>query len=370
MKIFSAPGRNSGNPYIDLFYDALAPHGIELVGQLQFEKQWFVDHLSEFDAIHLHWPENLWRYYTNPTLKKLQLSDIRGTWRLSKFIESSFPKHFAKESLQWVEDVLVYLKKHNKKIIWTWHNYEPHEKSNEQDNKGQQILAQYADLIIFHSEYAEKKCRENYNIQGEIIIMPHGNYDGIYPESHDRDEIIAELGLVPDIPIVGMLGNIREYKGVDIAIDACACLGGQVQFLCAGNPHPDFDWEAIAQRSKDLRSCALVPRFISDQEFADFAHVSDVLLLPYRSVTGSGALLAALTLGRGVVASDLPFFREVLGEGGAGRLVKPGDAMLLAEGICDYLKESKNIREASAYALAQKYKWSNVVRPVAKMLLS
>ena len=367
MNIVSLPGRNSGNPYIDLFYDALAPHGIELVGQLQFEKQWFVDHLSEFDAIHLHWPENLWRFYTNPTLKKLQQSDIRGTWRLSKFIENSFRNHFANESLQWLEDVLIYLKKENKKIIWTWHNYEPHEDSNIQDIKGQKILVQYANLIIFHSEYAETKCRENYNIQGKTIIMPHGNYDGVYPEPRDRDKVIAELGLIPDIPIVGMLGNIREYKGVDIAIDACAILGERVQFLCAGKPHSTYDWGAIAEKASMLKHCALVPRFINDQEFADYTHVSDIVLLPYRNVTGSGALLSALTLGKGVVASDLPFFREVLGETpNAGILVESNDPNALAVAILNYLKVPANFRYCGARTLADNYSWDKVVSPVAR----
>ncbi len=369
FRILSVPARGSGNPYIDLFYDTLEPHGIELVGRLKFDKQWFDEHLSEFDAVHLHWPESLWRPYTYPTLKKLQQSNIPGTWRLSEFVQKSFHKHIARESLNWLEEVLTHLKKNRKKVIWTWHNYEPHENMRKQDIKGQSILAQYADLIIFHSEYAKKRVESSYDIRGNTVVMPHGNYEGVYPEPRNRATVISELNLDPNLPIVGMLGHIRQYKGVDIAIDACLHLRGQVQFLCAGDPFESYDWAKIVKRAALLKHCALIPRFISDQEFSDYANASDVLLLPYRSVTSSGALLAALTLGKGVVASDLPFFREVLGgHENAGILFFPNTADGLSTAISQYLQISGKTREDAAYNLALKFRWNDMVVDVVRSI--
>ena len=51
--------------------------------------------------------------------------------------------------------------------------------------------------------------------------------------------------------------------------------------------------------------------FVSDQAYSDIVAAADAVLLPYRKITGSAVLLAAWTLGRGVVASDLPYFREM-----------------------------------------------------------
>src|SRR4051794_33359304 len=60
--------------------------------------------------------------------------------------------------------------------------------------------------------------------------------------------------------------------------------------------------------------------------------------IPYREITGSSALMSAVTFHRGVVASDLPFFRETLmGEPDAGRLALPDDPDALARTIPDYL---------------------------------
>ena len=146
-------------------------------------------------------------------------------------------------------------------------------------------------------------------------------------------------------------------------------LDGKVQFLCAGSPHSSYDLSELEKKFSALSGSVLVSRLITDQEFSDYAGVCDMLLLPYKKVTGSGALLASLTLGRGVVASDLPFFREILAQGSdAGRLVPLGDPIALATTICRYLQVSPETRESSARALADKYKWRDVVKPVVECL--
>ena len=130
-------------------------------------------------------------------------------------------------------------------------------------------------------------------------------------------------------------------------------------------PLRKFSWSDIVQKALALEYCALVPRRVSDQEFSDYANASDILLFPYRSVTGSGALLAALTLGKGVIASDLPFFRDVLGGyENAGLLVSPTTPEQLSEAIIQYLQISSKTREDAACDLASRFRWDDVVLDV------
>jgi glycosyltransferase involved in cell wall biosynthesis len=96
---------------------------------------------------------------------------------------------------------------------------------------------------------------------------------------------------------------------------------------------------------------------------------SDIVLLPYRSVTGSGAALAALTLGRGVVASSMPFFVNLLrGHPSAGRVVESGDPRPLAQAILAFLEVPADERERAARGLAARFAWADVVAPVAESL--
>lgn len=371
FRVVSLPGRGDPNPYVDLFYDALLPHGIELVGKLIFEETWLKDNLKNFDAIHLHWPEHLWRNYRTDSLKRLRTSGVPGGWRTANYVENHFRRYFNKKKIDWFEKNVLFLKGQGKKILYTWHNVEPHEGGSHVDWLGNQVLAENADLIIFHSSWAENECRKSHAIKAKTVIMPHGNYDGVYPPPRDRDVVARELGLDPALPTVGCLGAIREYKGVDVACDAVAQLGGAVQFLCAGKPYQEFDFESFRKKAEKSPGTVIVPRMITDQEFSDYANVCDALLLPYKVVTGSGALLAALTLGRGVVASDLPFFREILcGVPNAGFLVKPDNANELASGIEAYLNVPPEVRAKSARCLADNYNWRDVVLPVVAGLSS
>lgn len=371
VNLVSSTGMNCGNPYIDLFYEALAPYSIELVGQLEFDRVWLSENINRFDAIHLHWPEHIWRGHTSPTLKKFSESNIRGAWRISGFIKKFFSEQLERQSLLWFEDNLKFLKCNNKKILWTWHNVEPHENLTEIDRLGLQILAEQADIIIFHSESAKAQCFEKYKINCETVIMHHGNYNGIYPEPRERQLVISELGLDPDIPIVGCIGQIRDYKGLDVAIEACALLSGRVQLLCAGKPHYQFDVKNLEKLLAKLDHYCFVPDFISDQLFSDYINACDLILLPYRKITGSGALLAALTLGKGVVASDLEYFNDLLQQvPDSGVLFPPEDCLALSRAISSYLEVDDSKRFAAAKSLADKYSWDKVVVPVAERLAS
>jgi beta-1,4-mannosyltransferase len=368
-RVVSLPGRGDPSHYVDLFYNSIKPYGIELIGKLTFDTEWLISNIDTFDAIHLHWPENVWRNYTNPHLKKLRYSFVKGGWRVSFLIEQFFRDYFNRDKLKWFEKNITYLKNQGKHILWTWHNVEPHENVSELDFYGFQILANNSDLIIFHSDWAEAQSRKNHQIRSKTIIMSLGNYNGVYPEPRERSVVASELGFDLAKPIVGCLGSIRGYKGLDIACEAIDRIGDSVQFLCAGSPHPAFDLNSLEHKISKINHAVLIPRMITDQEFSDYANLCEFLLLPYKKITGSAALLASLTLKRGVIASDLPFFREVLSkEPNAGLLVEPNDPDALASAITSYLNVPANIRSTAAYNLSDQFKWSKVVMPVVKSL--
>jgi glycosyltransferase involved in cell wall biosynthesis len=199
--------------------------------------------------------------------------------------------------------------------------------------------------------------------------MPHGNYEGCYPAPRSRDAIREELCLDAGRPVVSCIGWLRDYKGLDLACDAAARLGGEVQFVIAGPVHESFDARGLQQQADTLPYLKLIMRRLTDQEFVDILAASDAVLLPYRAITGSGVLLAAWTQGRGVVASDLEFFREALAGGRpAGALFEADSAPALAKAIRTYLDIGPEKRRRSALAEAAKFSWDRCVTPVADVV--
>ncbi len=80
-------------------------------------------------------------------------------------------------------------------------------------------------------------------------------------------------------------------------------------------------------------------------------------------------MLLALTASRGVVASDLPFFREILsGNDDAGRLVPSNNPAALAGATRSYLAISTRAAAGAARMLADRFAWDDVVRDFALTL--
>lgn len=70
-----------------------------------------------------------------------------------------------------------------------------------------------------------------------------------------------------------------------------------------------------------LKRVELHFRFITTEELVALYRAADIVVYPYRAITTSGALATGLALGKTIVASDLPVFREALKDGENARLV-------------------------------------------------
>jgi glycosyltransferase involved in cell wall biosynthesis len=118
--------------------------------------------------------------------------------------------------------------------------------------------------------------------------------------------------------------------------------------VVAGTGAPGLLEEMRAQVAElGLRRVRLEFRFISAEELVALYRRADVVVYPYRAITTSGALATGLALGKAIVASDLPVFRELLTDGESARLVAPGDAEALA-GALVAMAEDAGLRERLA----------------------
>ena len=108
---------------------------------------------------------------------------------------------------------------------------------------------------------------------------------------------------------------------------------------------------------------------LDGSELADLLHAADCIVLPYLEIVGSAALSACLTVGRGVVVSDLPYFRESLApEPDAGVFFRPGDAGDLARAVGTFFSIDHASREAAMRRLARDRRWDQVVTPIGEWL--
>lgn len=342
FRISSFPAK-SDNPYLGLFYGALERYGVERAEGFLLSPRWLLTQRKRVDAIHFHWPEWLWDGRREPSARALLK----------------------------LQGVLIAAGAMGIKRVWTVHNLDPHERRPRQDRRGQRLLARHCDLLIVHSEVTAEQVREQLQPRAPVVVMPHGSYVGHYPEPRPRAVVLAELGLKDDRPVICCIGRLREYKGLELACEALARLGEEAHLVIAGTPHKAYDMEPLERYAETLPGLTLIPRALNDQEFADTLSVADAVLLPYREITGSGALLAAWSEGCGVIASDLDFFREMVPDGSdAGRLFQSGNSDALVRAVRAYLRIPTEQRKEAARAMAGRFSWERCVEPLGEVLRS
>lgn len=338
VRVVSRPGPDDENPYFRLMYAALEKHGVRHAGTFMVNDRWLVEHAHEFDALHLHWPEWIWRVNGRSRLRL-----IAGLYRY-----------------------LALARRLGLIRLWTVHNLFPHERQLP-DVPGFWLLARQIDLFVCHSRHAERRLRKWLHPFGptRTVIMPHGNYDGAYPPPADPSATRITFGLPDGRPVIGLIGQMRRYKGLETALDAIGRIGERAHLIIAGRPAAEM--APLLDRAAAMPGVVtVVDRALTPRELADLLGAVDVAWLPYARITGSGALLLALTAGVPVAASDLPFFREILDDmPSAGRLVPRGDGEALARVTHDLLSSPRDDRRAAARRLAERYSWASCTQPLA-----
>lgn len=336
-----------GNPYFHLCHAALAKHGIVAQDDLEVEWSTLTQRADALEGLHLHWPEDLWR-------KGFGRSIGRGGRAVRAGRRLLFLYRFLRRARQ-----LGMLR------LWTVHNMEPHEGAYRWDRYGYRLLARECDIVVCHSRATLEAVERQYRPRGRMVLMPIGELGTAYPEPRPRARVLHEIGLDPERPVVSCLGRLRDYKGLELACAAIEELQGAVQLIVAGPRHAGFDTTPLMAAAARSPHIVAITRHVSDPEFADLMGASDAALLAYRKITGSAAMLSAFGLGRGVIASDLPYFRETAaGEPDAAAFVDTREPAVWAAAISEYLSRPAALRHAAARRLADRYSWDRCVEPL------
>lgn len=218
-----------------------------------------------------------------------------------------------------------------------------------------QIIAMVSSRIIVHNLY----CAKRLVFPSEII--PHG----INPvQPMDVGDAKKAYGIQAEAPIVGYLGFISGYKGLEGLIEAVRGMEN-VGLLIAGGTHagPDNDYvnKLKEQSLKALPSRVQWVGWVPDDRLAQAYGAMDIVAYPSVAASESGALLTALGYGKAVVASRLPPFEE---KEKLGVLTTFGNVEELREKIKWLLNDTDARRalEKRAREYAEATSWLNVAR--------
>ena len=174
-----------------------------------------------------------------------------------------------------------------------------------------------------------------------VALLPHPLYDhfgAALPMRTARER----LGIPDDRKVSLFFGFIRDYKGLDLLIEAMALLPTDHVLVIAGEPYGDMAKYYAAIDRLGLRHRVVDHiRYISDQEVPLFFSAADVVVLPYKSATQSGITAIAYHFGTPMIATDVGGLKESVEHDRTGLVVPVPEAGAIARTIGVFFQDGR-----------------------------
>jgi glycosyltransferase involved in cell wall biosynthesis len=170
-------------------------------------------------------------------------------------------------------------------------------------------------------------------------------YHGLDPEAvrawTASNGVRDELGIPPNAPVVGTVGNFRPEKGHEILLQAAVQVRRtlpDVRFVLVG--HGPLE-PRIRERSRALGLDGTVVFTGARDDAPRIAGAFDVFTLPSLSEGLGIALIEALALARPAVVTNAGGLTELVEHRKQGLVVEPGDPQALASAIVALLQDGE-----------------------------
>lgn len=182
------------------------------------------------------------------------------------------------------------------KVVFTAHNVLPHNYSKKYDRSYSRYYKK-VDKIIVHTSKTKSELIELFSIDAtKIEIVPHGlltNNNDLDIVQKIKSKLLQNLHLQNKV-VFSSLGLQSKYKGFELLKEVWTNTpelnsNNHIQLLIVGRTD-NISFDDLAQ----FDNVTIIDRFVDNNEFIAFTQLSDVVLLPYISISQSGVLLTVL----------------------------------------------------------------------------
>ena len=224
-------------------------------------------------------------------------------------------------------------KNKHSKIISIIDNIIPHEKRPGDRSLGSYWVKSVDGFVVMSKSVLNDL--DTFDKSKPKLFCPHPLYDHfgeILPKSIAR----KSLSLEEDRKYILFFGFIRDYKGLDLLLNAMAderIRGMKIKLLVAGefytNSKPYFD---ILKQKNLSESVVMTGDFIPDSDVAKYFNACDIVVQPYKDATQSGVTQIAYHFNKPMITTNVGGLAEIVPDGKVGYVIKP-DSKEIAEAI-------------------------------------
>jgi glycosyltransferase involved in cell wall biosynthesis len=209
--------------------------------------------------------------------------------------------------------------------------------------------------------------------QKPVRLMAHPLYDNFgakIDKSSARQGLLEKFGikLEPDTPLLVFFGLIRQYKGLDLLLDAMALNENKkVKLLVAGEFYEDKKpYLGQIEKLGLGERVILQASFIDEADVKYFICAGDCIIQPYRSATQSGVTPVAYHFEVPMIVTNVGGLPQMVPHGVAG-LVCEAESTSIAGVIDSFFKTGAGTFTAGLLAEKQKLSWPAFTSGILEM---
>jgi D-inositol-3-phosphate glycosyltransferase len=206
------------------------------------------------------------------------------------------------------------------KIVCLADNLIPHEQTPVDTILTRNFLKHIDSMVVMSKSVGQDLRKFSDTIP--YTFVPHPIYDN-YGEKTDRFEALDRLGLDNSKQYILFFGFIRNYKGLDILIDAFESFNDpNVDLIVAGEFYSD---ERLYKDDVENRGLSerihFYSEYIPNEQVADFFASADIVAQPYKSATQSGISQLAYHFEKPMLVTNVGGLPEIVDHDRSGYVV-------------------------------------------------
>jgi glycosyltransferase involved in cell wall biosynthesis len=211
------------------------------------------------------------------------------------------------------------------------------------------------------SEFDTKKPR---------LLSPHPIFDN-FGTIEDREIALGKLGLPRDKKYIMFFGFVRDYKGLDLLLEAFAdsrFRNNGYKLIIAGEYYSNKEKYQSLIKKLDLENeIYQFDKFIADSEVAHYFNACDLLVQPYKTATQSGVTQIAYHFNKPMIVTNVGGLSEMCPDGKVGYVVDPNSKAIADSIIRFYNNTDHEEMQQSMREEKKKYSWEILINNVLNL---
>lgn len=199
----------------------------------------------------------------------------------------------------------------------------------------------------------------------KVLVKEHPIYDH-YGKRVDKASACRDLGIREYKKNLLFFGLIRDYKGLDILIEAMSDLDDSYQLIIAGECYGDFTkYQELIDQSPLKDNIVAMEQYIPDSLVPVLFSASDVLVLPYRSATQSGVIALAYQMELPMIGTNVGALGETIRESQTGIVTDEVSNIAISKAILDFFNTSQpTIYKENLIKEKKRLSWTNFAQSI------